>query len=271
MRGIFLAVVLTLAATAPCGAAEPIRIGDLNSYTSLPAFSVPYRNGWRLALEQINAAGGVLGRSLQVLSRDDGGMPGDALIAAVREEELGFATRAAIQSIDPLAACATQAPLRRFPQVEPCAVDHVGTVALREATGQGIADLVAARPNRRPITACSSSLRSSSTPFSTTPASRPRQPACSTAAAGVPLVREITIGRQSAVRTAQIRPRSRPTDASASGTMVPGAGASTTRIPWHCRSQPGSAGRFSSPARRRRFSATCSSRSPTLADRFMLA
>ncbi|MFQ5773489.1 MAG: ABC transporter substrate-binding protein [Kiloniellaceae bacterium] len=64
---------------APSQAAEPIRIGDLNSYTSLPAFSLPYRNGWRLALEEINGAGGVLGRPLEVISRDDGGKPGDAV------------------------------------------------------------------------------------------------------------------------------------------------------------------------------------------------
>ena len=63
-------------------AAEPIKIGDLNSYTSLPAFSLPYRNGWRLALEELNDAGGVLGRPLEVISRDDGGKPGDAITVA---------------------------------------------------------------------------------------------------------------------------------------------------------------------------------------------
>jgi branched-chain amino acid transport system substrate-binding protein len=59
--------------------AEPIKIGDLNSYTSLPAFTEPYRKGWQLALAEINDAGGVLGRPLQVISRDDGGKPGDAI------------------------------------------------------------------------------------------------------------------------------------------------------------------------------------------------
>ena len=63
-------------------AAEPIRIGDLNSYTRLPAFSLPYRNGWQLALEEINAAGGVLGRPLEVISRDDDGKPGEAITVA---------------------------------------------------------------------------------------------------------------------------------------------------------------------------------------------
>ncbi|HSR71414.1 MAG TPA: ABC transporter substrate-binding protein, partial [Kiloniellales bacterium] len=68
--------------SGPAAAAEPIKIGDLNSYTSLPAFSLPYRNGWRLALEELNEAGGVLGRPLEVISRDDGGKPGDAITVA---------------------------------------------------------------------------------------------------------------------------------------------------------------------------------------------
>lgn len=63
-------------------AADPIRIGEMNSYTSLPAFTIPYRKGWQLAVEEINAAGGVLGRPLEVISRDDGGKPADAVTTA---------------------------------------------------------------------------------------------------------------------------------------------------------------------------------------------
>jgi branched-chain amino acid transport system substrate-binding protein len=59
--------------------AAPIRIGEINSYTAVPAFTLPYRNGWMLAVEEINAAGGVLGRPLEVLSRDDAGKPPDAI------------------------------------------------------------------------------------------------------------------------------------------------------------------------------------------------
>ncbi len=57
----------------------PIRIGEINSYTAVPAFTLPYRNGWQLAVEQVNAAGGVLGRKLEVISRDDAGKPQDAV------------------------------------------------------------------------------------------------------------------------------------------------------------------------------------------------
>lgn len=57
----------------------PIRIGEINSYTAQPAFLKPYRQGWELALEQINAGGGVLGRKVETLFRDDAGKPEDAV------------------------------------------------------------------------------------------------------------------------------------------------------------------------------------------------
>ena len=61
------------------GQGNTIRIGEINSYTAQPAFLRPYRNGWDLAIEQINAAGGVLGRKLETVFRDDGGKPEDAV------------------------------------------------------------------------------------------------------------------------------------------------------------------------------------------------
>ncbi len=63
-------------------AAEPIRIGEINSYSRLPAFTEPYRKGWQMAVEDVNAGGGVLGRPLEVISKDDAGKPGDAVTAA---------------------------------------------------------------------------------------------------------------------------------------------------------------------------------------------
>ena len=60
-------------------AQQPIRIGEISSYSTVPAFTIPYRDGWTLAVEQINAAGGLLGgRKLEVISRDDAGKPDDA-------------------------------------------------------------------------------------------------------------------------------------------------------------------------------------------------
>lgn len=62
--------------------ADTIKVGELNSYAKFAAFTVPYRNGWQLALEEINAAGGVMGKQLEIISRDDGGTTGDAVRVA---------------------------------------------------------------------------------------------------------------------------------------------------------------------------------------------
>jgi branched-chain amino acid transport system substrate-binding protein len=59
-----------------------IKIGELNSYKAQPAFLEPYKKGWELAVEEINAKGGILGKKLEVISRDDGANPGDAVRAA---------------------------------------------------------------------------------------------------------------------------------------------------------------------------------------------
>src|SRR5262245_37846876 len=78
--GIALAAIPTFVAVAV--AQEPIKIGDINSYKAMAANMVPYRRGAELALEEINAAGGVLGRKLVMLQRDDNANPGDAVRAA---------------------------------------------------------------------------------------------------------------------------------------------------------------------------------------------
>src|ERR1700743_686600 len=59
-----------------------IKIGEINSYSLLPAFTDPYRKGWQLAVEEVNAAGGINGKKLVVISKDDGGKPADAQTAA---------------------------------------------------------------------------------------------------------------------------------------------------------------------------------------------
>jgi branched-chain amino acid transport system substrate-binding protein len=63
-------------------AQDTIKIGELSSYKNQPAFLEPYRKGWQLALEEVNASGGVLGKKLEVISRDDGATPGDAVRVA---------------------------------------------------------------------------------------------------------------------------------------------------------------------------------------------
>jgi branched-chain amino acid transport system substrate-binding protein len=83
MMKILRILVCTLAVTGSAAQAQQtVRIGELNSYKTFPAFLEPYRKGWQLALEEINAAGGVRGRQLEVVSREDGGNPGEAVRVA---------------------------------------------------------------------------------------------------------------------------------------------------------------------------------------------
>jgi len=69
-------------ASAGAQAQAPIKIGEINSYKALPQNLVPYRQGWMLAQEEINAAGGVLGRKIETVFRDDNGNPGDGVRVA---------------------------------------------------------------------------------------------------------------------------------------------------------------------------------------------
>jgi branched-chain amino acid transport system substrate-binding protein len=82
LRRIASLVLLAAAALALPARGQPIRIGELNSYKQFPAFLEPYRKGMELARDEINAAGGVLGRPLEIVIRDDNGTPGDGVRAA---------------------------------------------------------------------------------------------------------------------------------------------------------------------------------------------
>ena len=84
--GLALAAGFSLAGTALATTAMAqsgeIKIGEINSYSLLPAFTEPYRKGWQLAVEEVNAAGGINGKKLVVVSKDDSGKPADAQTAA---------------------------------------------------------------------------------------------------------------------------------------------------------------------------------------------
>lgn len=77
-----LGAIVLLSLMVGAVTAQTIRIGELNSYKDQPAFLGPYRNGMELAVEQINAAGGVNGKSLELIIRDDNGNPADAVRTA---------------------------------------------------------------------------------------------------------------------------------------------------------------------------------------------
>lgn len=74
--------ISALAAVPTVQAADPIRIGEINSYKALPAFLEPYKMGMDLAVSEINASGGVIGRELELITRDDSATPGDAVRVA---------------------------------------------------------------------------------------------------------------------------------------------------------------------------------------------
>jgi branched-chain amino acid transport system substrate-binding protein len=76
-----LAAAAGAATIAPATAAD-IKIGEINSYSALPSFTEPYRKGWQLAVEEINAKGGIDGKTLVVISKDDAGKPAEAITAA---------------------------------------------------------------------------------------------------------------------------------------------------------------------------------------------
>ena len=59
-----------------------IKIGDINAYKLLAASMGPYRKGIDLALSEINSTGGLLGKKVVVISRDDGANPGQAVRVA---------------------------------------------------------------------------------------------------------------------------------------------------------------------------------------------
>ena len=77
-----VSAVVAAALALPAAAQDTIKIGELNSYKVFAAFLEPYKKGWELAVEEVNAAGGVLGKKIEIVSRDDNGNPADAVRVA---------------------------------------------------------------------------------------------------------------------------------------------------------------------------------------------
>jgi len=71
-----------LASVSTVHAQGVIKIGEVNSYKAQPAFLEPYKKGMELAVEEINAAGGVNGKKIELITRDDNANPGDAVRVA---------------------------------------------------------------------------------------------------------------------------------------------------------------------------------------------
>jgi branched-chain amino acid transport system substrate-binding protein len=79
LKVLAAATAALLAVGSTANAADSIKIGDINHYKRLAAFAEPYKKGIELGLAEINASGGVLGKHLQFVFRDDDGKPGDAV------------------------------------------------------------------------------------------------------------------------------------------------------------------------------------------------
>ncbi|WP_103018426.1 ABC transporter substrate-binding protein [Alicycliphilus denitrificans] len=83
MHKRFTAFVAALAWGLGAAQAQDVyTIGEINSYKAQPAFLEPYKKGMELAVAQVNATGGVGGKKLRLVTRDDNGNPGDAVRAA---------------------------------------------------------------------------------------------------------------------------------------------------------------------------------------------
>ncbi len=72
----------TIAIDVQAAEQPPIRVGEISSYSALPVGTRGYRQGWELAQDQINRRGGVLGRKLEIIARDDAGKPDVAIAQA---------------------------------------------------------------------------------------------------------------------------------------------------------------------------------------------
>lgn len=82
LQGLLAGGVLVWAATAPglvkaqTGSSAPVRIGVVGPFTGPSAdFGVPMLNGIKLAVDEINAVGGYLGRPLELVIKDDTANP----------------------------------------------------------------------------------------------------------------------------------------------------------------------------------------------------
>ncbi len=72
-------VAAATALTALPALADSIKVGEINHYKRLAAFAEPYKKGIELALTEINGAGGVMGKDLEFIFRDDQGDPAEAV------------------------------------------------------------------------------------------------------------------------------------------------------------------------------------------------
>lgn len=79
---LFASGVAAAFAASPVLAQDVVKIGDINSYKAQPAHLENYKRGMELAIEQVNATGGVNGKKVVLILRDDNANPGEAVRVA---------------------------------------------------------------------------------------------------------------------------------------------------------------------------------------------
>jgi len=78
-RGLISLITPLLFMVAATVVADPIRIGAINSASGVAQSSQAYRNGAELAIAELNASGGLLGRNVELVVREDDGSVAEAV------------------------------------------------------------------------------------------------------------------------------------------------------------------------------------------------
>jgi len=121
-RVIMFAIVLILLVAVNCASAQkstlpPIKIGCLTSLSGpFVVWGDPIAKGMRFAVEELNEAGGVLGRKVVLAERDTKGSPAEALtsLKGLVERERVVAVGGIVSSGVGM-ACASEAEVMRIP------------------------------------------------------------------------------------------------------------------------------------------------------------
>lgn len=133
LSGQVIVVLLLLATVVSLGLAEspPIRIGEVNPLTGrLAKHGIEIHEGIQFAVEQVNAAGGIAGRPVVLISRDDQSLPEVAMNQAeellLREKVVGLVGGYVDSLVGPISQLAARYQ-----------VPYVASASLQRALTQG--------------------------------------------------------------------------------------------------------------------------------------
>jgi branched-chain amino acid transport system substrate-binding protein len=96
LKTVFFGILIFMLAFIPglAGAEKPIKIGLIDVYSGAgAAFGKPALNGWKMAVDEFNEKGGLNGRKIELIVRDDKFKPDEALSHArelVIKEQVDF-------------------------------------------------------------------------------------------------------------------------------------------------------------------------------------